>query len=299
MTFQDVSDTVNVERALVERNEALIAADGIKIEFVHHVSYELRSPLTNIIGFANLLGDPAFGPLTDKQHEYLGYITTSTNALLAIINNILDLATIDAGAMTLNLSEVDIRACMEAAAEGVLDRLVKNHLKLEIQTSPGIGSFRADEQRLRQVLFNLLSNAIGFSPEGAAVTLAAQRTADAVLFTVIDRGPGIPPEAKERSVRLGSKRTRRARSIVAQGWDCRWCVLLSNCTAAASRSIPLSAKAPKSSAYSRSCMSPTRWQSPMSSKLANRARHSLSANAARQTKASAEIAEAFFSFKRC
>ncbi len=60
VTFQDVSDTVNVERALVERNEALIAADGIKIEFVHHVSYELRSPLTNIIGFANLLGDPAF-----------------------------------------------------------------------------------------------------------------------------------------------------------------------------------------------------------------------------------------------
>jgi signal transduction histidine kinase len=198
VTFQDVSDTVNVERALVERNEALIAADGIKIEFVHHVSYELRSPLTNIIGFANLLGDPAFGPLNDKQHEYLGYITASTNALLAIINNILDLATIDAGAMTLNLSDVDIRACMEAAAEGVLDRLVKNHLRLEIQTAPGIGSFSADERRLRQVLFNLLSNAVGFSPEGATVTLTAQRTSDAVLFTVIDRGPGIPPEAKDK-----------------------------------------------------------------------------------------------------
>src|SRR5690606_5234986 len=119
VTFQDVSDTVNVERALRERNEALEAADGIKIKFVHHVSYELRSPLTNIIGFANLLGDPAFGPRTGKQREYLNYITTSTNALLAIINNILDLATIDAGAMTLNLSEVDIRASMEAAAEGV------------------------------------------------------------------------------------------------------------------------------------------------------------------------------------
>jgi signal transduction histidine kinase len=198
VTFQDVSDTVNVERALVERNEALIAADGIKIEFVHHVSYELRSPLTNIIGFANLLGDPAFGPLSDKQHEYLGYITTSTNALLAIINNILDLATIDAGAMTLNLTEVDIRACMEAAAEGVLDRLVKNRLKLEIQTASGIGSFNADERRLRQILFNLLSNAVGFSPEGATVTLTAQRTPDAVQFTVIDRGPGIPPEARDK-----------------------------------------------------------------------------------------------------
>ncbi len=90
VTFQDVTDSVNVERALRERNEALVAADGIKIDFVHHVSYELRSPLTNIIGFAHFLGDPAFGPLTDKQREYLGYITTSTNALLALINNILD-----------------------------------------------------------------------------------------------------------------------------------------------------------------------------------------------------------------
>ena len=103
VTFQDVTDTVNVERALRERNEALEAADKLKIDFVHHVSYELRSPLTNIIGFAHFLGDPVTGPLTDKQREYLSYITVSTNSLLAIINNILDLATIDAGAMTLNL----------------------------------------------------------------------------------------------------------------------------------------------------------------------------------------------------
>ncbi len=198
VTFQDVTDTVNVERALTDRNEALVAADGIKIEFVHHVSYELRSPLTNIIGFANLLGDPAFGPLNAKQHEYLGYITTSTNALLAIINNILDLATIDAGAMTLNLSAVDIDASMHAAAEGVLDRLVKKRITLDIAAAPGIGSFSADERRLRQVLFNLLSNAVGFSPEGATVTLAAERRADAVTFAVTDHGPGIPPEAREK-----------------------------------------------------------------------------------------------------
>ncbi|HEY5166321.1 MAG TPA: PAS-domain containing protein [Pseudolabrys sp.] len=198
VTFQDVSDTVNVERALRERNEALETADGIKIEFVHHVSYELRSPLTNIIGFANLLGDSAFGLLTDKQREYLGYITVSTNALLAIINNILDLATIDAGAMSLNLGEVDVRASMEAAAEGVLDRLVQNNLKLDISAAAGIGSFAADERRLRQILFNLLSNAVGFSPAGETVTLAAERRADAVVFTVTDRGPGIPPDAKDK-----------------------------------------------------------------------------------------------------
>jgi signal transduction histidine kinase len=198
VTFQDVTDTVNVERALRERNEALVAADGIKIDFVHHVSYELRSPLTNIIGFAHILSDSAFGPLTEKQREYLGYITSSTNALLAIINNILDLATIDAGAMTLNLGEVDIRASMAAAAEGVQDRLVKSNIKLDIRAASNVGTFTADERRLRQILFNLLSNAVGFSPAGETITLTAERHPDNVEFSVTDRGPGIPPEDKEK-----------------------------------------------------------------------------------------------------
>jgi len=198
VTFQDRTDTVNVERALRERNEALEAADSIKVDFVHHVSYELRSPLTNIIGFANLLGDPAFGALTRKQSEYLGYITASTNALLALINNILDLATIDAGAMTLNLGEVDIQASMQAAAEGVQDRLVKNRIRLDIRAPANIGSLTADERRLRQILFNLLSNAVGFSPPGETVTLLAERRPDAVFFRVTDHGPGIPPEAMDK-----------------------------------------------------------------------------------------------------
>jgi signal transduction histidine kinase len=198
VTFQDMSDSVNVERALIEKNEALQNADAIKIDFVHHVSYELRSPLTNIIGFAHFLGDPAFGPLTDKQREYLGYITASTNALLALINNILDLATIDAGAMTLNLTDVDIRASMEEAAEGVQDRLKKDGIALDIRAAPGIGSFVADARRLRQILFDLLSNAVGFSPPGETVTLSAERRPDAVVFTVTDNGPGIPPEAKDK-----------------------------------------------------------------------------------------------------
>jgi signal transduction histidine kinase len=198
VTFQDVTDTFNVERALRERNEALVAADAIKLDFVHHVSYELRSPLTNIIGFANLLGDSNFGPLSDKQREYLDYITVSTNALLALINNILDLATIDAGAMTLNLTQVDIHASMEAAAEGVQDRLVKDNINLEINAAPGIGGFTADERRLRQILFNLLSNAVGFSPAGSTVTLSAERKAGVVEFTVVDHGPGIPPEQRDK-----------------------------------------------------------------------------------------------------
>ena len=198
VTFHDVTDSVNVERALRERNEALEDADKIKIDFVHHVSYELRSPLTNIIGFVHLLGDPATGPLGQKQREYLDYITVSTNTLLALINNILDLATIDAGRMQLNLGQVDIRATMEAAAEGVQDRLVSAGLTLETRAAPDIGSFIADQRRVRQILFNLLANAVSFSPTGATVTLVAERRIDAVVFSVTDRGPGIPPEVMER-----------------------------------------------------------------------------------------------------
>jgi signal transduction histidine kinase len=198
VTFLDVTDTINVERALRERNEALEAADALKVDFVHHVSYELRSPLTNIIGFAELLHEPSTGSLVDKQREYLGYITTSTSALLAIINNILDLATIDAGAMKLNLGQVDIRATMNAAAEGIKDRLVKGGLRLSIQAAPNIGSFVADESRVRQVLFNLLSNAVGFSPASATIALSAERRPDAVVFSVTDNGPGIPPEVQDR-----------------------------------------------------------------------------------------------------
>ena len=198
VTFQDVTDTVNVERALRERNEALETADQIKIDFLHHVSYELRSPLTNIIGFAHFLGDPSTGPLTDRQSEYLGYITVSTNALLALINDILDLATIDAGAMTLNLGLVDIRKTMEGAAEGIRDRLIKDRIALDIESPADIGMFSADERRVRQILYNLLSNAVGFSPAGSKVQLSAQRSESSVVFAVTDQGPGIQPEIKDR-----------------------------------------------------------------------------------------------------
>jgi signal transduction histidine kinase len=198
VTFHDVTDSVNVERALRERNEALEDADKIKIDFVHHVSYELRSPLTNIIGFVHLLGDPSTGPLAPKQREYLDFITISTNTLLALINDILDLATIDAGRMQLNLGAVDIRTTMAAAAEGVQDRLVSAGLALNIQAAPDIGTFLADERRVRQILFNLLANAMSFSPAGEVVTLVAERSADAVTFSVTDRGPGIPPELVEK-----------------------------------------------------------------------------------------------------
>ena len=207
MAFQDVTDSVKVERALTEHNIALEQANTIKTDFVRHVSYELRQPLTNIIGFAHLLGDAATGPLTMKQTEYVGYISGSSNALLAIIDNILDLASIGAGAVTLDLDRVDIRATMAAAVEGVQDRLVNNDIRLELSAPADIGTFVADERRIRQILFNLLSNAIGFSPPGETVSLTTTRGRDEVSFTVTDRGPGIPVEFRDKVFELFESRT--------------------------------------------------------------------------------------------
>ena len=198
LTFQDITDTENVERALRERNEALEAADQMKVDFVHHVSYELRAPLTTIIGFAHFLSDPSTGPLTEKQAEYLDYVTKSTNALLALTNNILDLATIDAGAMKLELGPVNIEKAIEAAAEGIQDRLATDRIELKVDIDPNIGDFTGDERRVVQVLYNLLANAVGFSPHDAAVTIRAERTEHRVIFTVTDCGPGIPSDVKDK-----------------------------------------------------------------------------------------------------
>ena len=198
LTFQDITDTENVERALRERNEALETADQMKVDFVHHVSYELRSPLTTIIGFAHLLTDPTTGPLQPKQAEYLNYITTSTNSLFALINNILDLATIDAGAMTLELGPVDIRKAIHDAAEGIQDRLARDRIELKVDVDSNVGSFIGDGSRVVQVLYNLLANAVGFSPKDSTINLSAKRTEYSVVFAVTDLGPGIPPEVKDK-----------------------------------------------------------------------------------------------------
>src|SRR5438874_2116209 len=198
LTCQDITDTENVERALRESNEALEAAAQMKVDFVHHVSYELRAPLTTIIGFAHFLSDPSTGPLTAKQAEYLDYVTKSTNALLALTDNILDLATIDAGAMKLELGPVDIGKAIEAAAEGIQDPLATDRIRLNVDVDPRIGSFVGDERRVVQVLYDLLANAVGFSPQDAAVGISAKRTDHAIIFTVTDSGPGIAPDVKDK-----------------------------------------------------------------------------------------------------
>ncbi|WP_310621661.1 sensor histidine kinase [Flexibacterium corallicola] len=198
LTFVNVTDSVNVERALVEKNDALQEADQLKNTFVQHVSYELRSPLTTIIGFAQLLSDPKFGSLSAKQSEYTDYILSSSASLLAIINDILDLTTIDAGIMELDLGSVDIAGTVFEAIEGLKDRIDERKISLETHLPQGIGGFKADGRRVRQVLFNLLSNAIGYSEKGGVVAVSSWRENDGVFFRVEDKGTGIPEHLQEK-----------------------------------------------------------------------------------------------------
>ncbi|HRD77705.1 MAG TPA: ATP-binding protein [Hyphomicrobiaceae bacterium] len=199
LTFTDVTEKLSYERALIERNEALVAADRLKSQFISHVSYELRTPLTNIIGFSELLESHRTGPLQPKQREYLGDIQASSKTLLAIIDDILDLATIDAGALELRLGPVKVRSIVEAAILGVRDRAQRANIKLDIAIDPKADEVIADEARIRQVLFNLVSNAIGFSNPGGAVRVATWREAGMIAFSVEDKGVGIPKD-QQRSV---------------------------------------------------------------------------------------------------
>lgn len=207
LTFTDMTASVDVERALKERNQALMDMESLRSDFIHHISYELRSPLTNIIGFIQFLADPATGPLNEKQRDYIGYVMKSASALLAIINNILDLATIDADAMELALEEVDIAQTIAAAAEGVQDRLAESSLTLHISAAEAIGTFAADGKRIRQILYNLLSNAIGSSLPGQSIELGAWRQNSEVLFSVTAAGDGIAPEVLSDALE-GAKKER-------------------------------------------------------------------------------------------
>jgi signal transduction histidine kinase len=194
LTYNDVSDAKRVERALIERTEALEEADRLKSTFISHVSYELRTPLNSILGFAQLLASPAFGPLAEKQREYVHDILASGLTLRAIIDDILDLTTIDAGTLELNLSPVSVREVIEAAANGVRERLKQNDMTLDVAVEPSIDTFVADGARVTQILYNLLSNAIGFSPSGGKIALNCRRENSMVAFTVEDQGVGIPDD---------------------------------------------------------------------------------------------------------
>lgn len=209
VTFVDQTAAAKVKTALEERNKALVEADQLKDDFIQHVSYELRSPLNSIIGFTEMLADPVLmakarnSPQEEggqsRQSEYIGYIRSQSHALLAIIDDILTLASIDAGAIALDVTRVEPLEVMTSAAAALRQRCAEAGVSLSVEVNGDIGPFNADARRVRQVLYNLLSNAIGFSARGQSVSLMAGRNSSQdIVFEVTDDGPGIPPDDQAR-----------------------------------------------------------------------------------------------------
>jgi signal transduction histidine kinase len=197
-TYLDVTDTARVERALRERNEALETAGRLKSEFLANVSYELRTPLNAIMGFAEILANQYFGPLSPRQLDYARGIGDSSHRLLSLINDILDLATIEAGYMALEPGRIEVRDVLEAVMILTRERARSQDLSLTMDCPAGIDGIEADERRLKQALFNLVSNAIKFTPAGGSIRLEARLDDGDLILAVADTGVGIPAADQKR-----------------------------------------------------------------------------------------------------
>ena len=193
-SFADVTDRFRIEGALRDRNQALEAADNLKTEFVKRVSYELRTPLNSILGFAELLRAGTAGPLSPRQSEYADAVVAASQTLRDLIDDILDLSQIDAGAMALDLEKIDLYVLLAAITSHARDWAAKIGLNLELDCREDAGTFVADKKRIGQVIFNLLSNALKFTPKGGTIVLGGDIRGDDVTIYVADTGPGIPPE---------------------------------------------------------------------------------------------------------
>jgi signal transduction histidine kinase/DNA-binding response OmpR family regulator len=176
----------------------LEAANRHKSEFLASMSHELRTPLNAIIGFSEVLLERLFGELNDKQEEYLRDILDSGRHLLALINDILDLSKVEAGHMEIELGRFSLPEALENGLTMVRERASRHGIALSLEVDPAIDVVEADERKVKQVVFNLLTNAVKFTPDGGQVGITAGLDGDRVRITVWDTGIGIAPEDQER-----------------------------------------------------------------------------------------------------
>ena len=198
LTFADVSDSARIERALRDRADALEAADRLKNMFLSNVSYEVRTPLTSVVGFAEGLQMGLAGPLNPKQQEYVQDIRRSSEDLKTIIDAIIDLTAIDAGAMELHLEPIDITGMLQGVSEKLAAAIDRRDLTLNVEVAADVSHFMADAKRVEQILTNLLSNAIGFSAPGGTIRMGTRLNGGNVQFWVSDSGRGIDPDFQKR-----------------------------------------------------------------------------------------------------
>ena len=186
LSYVDVTDTARVQRALEERNLALEMADQVKTEFIANVSYELRTPLNTIAGFADVLEGQVFGDLNQRQTEYIDGIVTASHQLRELIDDILDLATIEAGYMALDLQLVEISNILQEARDMAAKRIESGRLKLEVDCASDVGAARVDAARMTKALYNLLWNSVMFQSDDGIITLRGSLRGDEIIIEVDD-----------------------------------------------------------------------------------------------------------------
>jgi signal transduction histidine kinase len=196
-----------LETKVEERTRQLEEAVGVaeassqaKSEFLASMSHELRTPLNSIIGFSQVLHEQYFGSLNDKQAEYVTDIVDSGKHLLSLINDILDLSKIEAGKMEFEVSEVKIADILKNSFVMIKEKALVHSISLEIQMGEDIVGTQivADERRLKQVMFNLLSNAAKFTPDGGAIRVDASKAGKELIISVSDTGIGMTPQEQKR-----------------------------------------------------------------------------------------------------
>ena len=179
------------------------SASKAKSDFLANMSHELRTPMNSVIGFSRALGDGMAGPVTGEQKEYLNDILESGWHLLGIINELLDLAKIEAGKIELEYSDVPVAELIDRSLMLFRERFLQHDMRITVEVAPGIDSVRGDYQRLRQILINLLGNALKFTPAGGSIAVRAHIDGDvdggpALVVSVADTGIGIKPADLER-----------------------------------------------------------------------------------------------------